>query len=85
MSKEKIYSAGKLRGSKLLYPDGQIGVGIWYPFSVLLDDHADDDDSNGISFELDLRDLEDAVTLLTRLRDVEAQKIEDFEMDEDDD
>ena len=82
MAKETIYRSGKLRGSKLLYPDGETGVGIWYPFSVLLEDSDDDDESNGVSFEVDLTDLEDAITLLTRLRDVKADVVADLDIEE---
>ena len=84
MAKETIYKAGKLRGSKLLYPDGETGVGIWYPFSVLIEDYSNelDDESNGVSFEVDLTDLDDAITLLTRLRSVKADVVADFDEEE---
>lgn len=80
---ETLYREGKLRGSKILYPDGQVGINMWYPFALLLDDHADDDEISGINFELDLRDIDDAIKLLSRLKDAEPDKLEDL-VEEDD-
>lgn len=85
--KENIFKEGRLRGSKLEYQDGEVACGIWYPMYELLGPDASDDDkddTSGISFEVALRDVDDAIRLLTRLRDAVPDKVADLEQDEDD-
>ena len=57
-----MIAKGRLRGEKIRYDDG-VGVCIWIPF----------EDDEGPCFDLLEEDLDDLISLLEELRDMEAE------------
>jgi hypothetical protein len=66
----KVYRSGKLRGKKVLYPDG-VGYTIW---QVLGDD--DEDDGVGICFDFPDDQMNDMLRVLRQLEDADADVYE---------
>ena len=64
-----IEREGRLRGERIRYLDKQEIISIWYPMTQ----EAEDDELALIALDVDLTDLDDAITLLTRLRNGEGR------------
>lgn len=65
---------GKLRGGKVLYPDG-VGCCVWYPFSSLGVD--DDDESGGLAWDFSFEDIDDLIALLQEMKEAEPEVFEE--------
>jgi hypothetical protein len=62
----KIIRYGKVRGEKVLYPDG-VGCTIWYPF-----EQEGEGEDAGICFDFAFEDIDDLIGLLQKIKETEA-------------
>jgi len=70
-----LISSGKLRGDKVLYPEGVWGC-VWYP---LFDEDGKDDTSPGLCFNFAFEDIDDLINILQQMKTAEPEVYEDAE------
>ncbi len=67
-----ILKQGKLRGERCEYPDGTIGMCVWYPMGG--------NDDTGMCFDFDGADSADMVALVSQLINTEPKVIVEEEV-----